>query len=164
VGLGPTRAFVGCAAGWLTREHAGVDRGRISDGSSVPSLGRACCPHGRTAAGGRASTAPARCGAASTAASSCTPAAAPGCAAAGTARMGSRPRWSSRASGGPTSVMGSARRRTACMGTAGRRPPAASGLARSVVGRACGAGRGFSPGGLVGGAGRAASAVDRLAI
>src|SRR5439155_1484770 len=68
VGLGPTRAFLGCAAGRLTRRHIDIDVGRASpDRSAVSRLGRA----GNSAIAhptGRAASAATRVSAASSAA------------------------------------------------------------------------------------------------
>jgi hypothetical protein len=170
MGLGPTRAFVGRAAGRraagrLTRQHADIDLGRAAaDWSAVSGLGRARCSATDWSTGSRAASAAGRGSAASSAPRSCaaSAAAAGSRAAAACARVAGRAWCSRRFPCSTASVMGSARRRAASLGSSGRRTCPASGRARTIVGRARGAARGRSFVELLGGP-RRAPALDRMA-
>ena len=167
MGLGPTRAFVGHHAGSLTWQHADIDVGRTApDRRAVSSLGRAwrsarACSTGiRTAARGSAASAATRRGATSAATLSRAASTSAGRRTTSSrACVGSRV---CRPCGSTASVLGSARRCAARVGPSGRRTGAASGRARSVVGRACRAARSLRSGWFLGGA-RGARALDRMA-
>jgi len=167
VGLGPTRAFVGDAAGrCATRQHADIDLGRAAPGrSDVAGLGRArrsataCCTGRHAAAAGRGSAAAAAAGShasSSAAAAGSRAAATCACVAGRACRPGSF-------ACSTASVVGSARRRAARMGPSGRRTCAGTSRARTIVGRVRGASRGRGSVQLLGGA-RRASALDRMAF
>jgi len=163
VGLGPTRAFLGCAAGRLTRRHIDIDVGRASpDRSAVSRLGRA----GNSAIArptGSAASAATRVSAASSAATRSRTASTTSSrrAASCRARVGSRACSTGR-TGRTASVLGSASRCAAGVGPSGRGACAASSRARTVLGRARGAARSLSSGGLLGSA-RVTGAIDRVA-
>jgi len=158
VGLGPTRAFVGGAAGrCATRQHADIDLGRAAPGrSDVSRLGRARRSATAWSAGSSAASAACRVSPASSAAARSR-------AAAGRARVAGRACCPGRSTGSTASVVGSARRRAARVGPSGRRTCPASGRARAGVGRARRAARGRSSVELLGGA-RCARTLDRMAF
>ena len=170
MGLGPTRAFVGRAAGRLTWQHADIDVGRTApDRRAVSSLGRgwrpasACSTGIRTAARGSAASAATRGGATSAATLSRAASTSAGRRTASSrACVGRRACRPGRPCGSTASVLGSARRCAARVGPSGRRTGAAPGRARSFVGRACRAARGLRSGWFLGGA-RGARALDRMA-
>ena len=176
MGLGPSRAFLGRAAGRLPspRQRADIDVGRAAAArSAVSGLGcarcsaTACSTGGRTAADGSAASAAARGSAAPAASCSRTASASTSagrCAASTCARLGSRagrPGYS----GSTSSVLGSACRCAARVGPSGRSTWPGSGRARSVMGRSRGAARSLSPRRVMGGAGRVRPqlAIDRVA-
>ena len=178
MGLGPSRAFLGRAAGRLPspRQRADIDVGRAAAArSAVSGLGcarcsaTACSTGGRTAADGSAASAAARGSAAPAASCSRTASASAStsagrCAASTCACVGSRagrPGYS----GSTSSVVGSACRCAARVGPSGRSTWPGSGRARSVMGRSRGAARSLSPRRVMGGAGRVRPqlAIDRVA-
>jgi len=169
VGLGPTRAFVGCAAGRCARQHADIDLGRAAPGrSDVSGLGRARRSATTWSAGSSAASAAGRGSAASSAsgshAASSSSAAACGRAAAARACVAASACCPGRFTGSTASVVGGARRRAARLGPSGRRRTChAAGRTRAGVERARRAARVGSSVELLGGA-RRACALNRTAV